>query len=313
VLDYVPDHFQVIRHLRPKYACCACDAITQAPAPDANTAWPRDARHARASAGIEILRSPAAVSPMRDFHARRSGTRSLHSVRLGWPGGVTSKTQGMLQDHRQIPIKSQSQRIRQHRRELKRRRSPDANQYTSIAFGSRSKDAGVRPSTGSVGDAYDNAGCGSFFATLECELLDRRRFRSHTEARMKVFHLIEGFYNPSRRHSALGYLSPIDCERRSDGMTEPAKATNRPLARVNSSSRSCHIHGLLPGAGFSQRNRNHIFVHIQSTVGDRMFQDPFPMHEARHRSSGATLENLHTVRRVAPISESGHNQTMQYQ
>jgi putative transposase len=94
-------------------------------------------------------------------------------------------------------------------------------QYTSVAFGSRCKDAGVRPSTGSVGDAYDNAMCESFFATLECELLDRHRFRSLAEARMKVFHFIEGFDNPSRRHSALGYLSPIEYERKSRGLIKP--------------------------------------------------------------------------------------------
>lgn len=99
--------------------------------------------------------------------------------------------------------------------------SDKGSQYTSGAFGSRCKDAGVRPSTGSVGDAYDNAMCESFFATLECELLDRHRFRSHAEARMKVFHFIKGFYNPSRRHSALGYLSPIEYERKSHGPTEP--------------------------------------------------------------------------------------------
>jgi hypothetical protein len=56
--------------------------------------------------------------------------------------------------------------------------------------GARCKEAGVRPSTGSVGDAYDNAMCESFFATLECELIDRRRFRSHSEARMAVFQFI---------------------------------------------------------------------------------------------------------------------------
>ena len=77
----------------------------------------------------------------------------------------------------------------------------------------------MRPSTGSVGDAYDNAMCESFFATLECELIDRHRFRSHTEARMAIFHFIEGFYNPSRRHSALGYLSPLEYERRNDDLT----------------------------------------------------------------------------------------------
>ena len=87
-------------------------------------------------------------------------------------------------------------------------------QYTSIAFGLRCKEAGVRPSMGSVGDAYDNAMCESFFGTLECELLDRRRFRSQIEARMAVFDFIEGFYNPRRRHSALGYESPISYERK---------------------------------------------------------------------------------------------------
>lgn len=87
-------------------------------------------------------------------------------------------------------------------------------QYTSIAFGLRCREAGIRPSMGSVGDCFDNAMCESFFATLECELLDRRRFRTQVEARMAVFDFIEGFYNPSRRHSALGYDSPTQFERR---------------------------------------------------------------------------------------------------
>ena len=87
--------------------------------------------------------------------------------------------------------------------------SDQGSQYTSLAFGKRCKEAGVRPSMGSVGDAYDNALCESFFATLECELLERRRFASQVEARMACFSFIEGFYNPTRRHSALGYRSPI--------------------------------------------------------------------------------------------------------
>ena len=94
------------------------------------------------------------------------------------------------------------------------RHSDQGGQYTSVAFGIRCREAGVRPSTGSVGDAYDNAMAEAFFTTLECELLDRRRFRSQAEARMAVFHFIEGFYNPTRRHSALGYLSPIEYEAR---------------------------------------------------------------------------------------------------
>jgi putative transposase len=86
-------------------------------------------------------------------------------------------------------------------------------QYTSIAFGQRCREMGVRPSMGSVGDAYDNAMCESFFATLECELLDRHRFQSQAEARLAVFDFIEGWYNPHRRHSALDYLSPLNYER----------------------------------------------------------------------------------------------------
>ena len=91
--------------------------------------------------------------------------------------------------------------------------SDQGSQYTCIAFGKRCREAGVRPSMGSVGDAYDNAMAESFFATLECELLDRRTFKTQAEARMAVFEFIEGFYNPRRRHSSLGYLSPIDYER----------------------------------------------------------------------------------------------------
>jgi hypothetical protein len=72
----------------------------------------------------------------------------------------------------------------------------------------------VRPSMGSVGDAYDNAMCESFFATLECELLERHRFKTQAEARSAVFEFVEGFYNLRRRHSSIGYLSPIDYERR---------------------------------------------------------------------------------------------------
>jgi putative transposase len=87
-------------------------------------------------------------------------------------------------------------------------------QYTSIAFGLRCREAGVKPSMGTVGDAFDNAMAESFFATLECELLDRRKFRAQAEARMAIFEFIEGWYNPRRRHSALGYLSPAEFERR---------------------------------------------------------------------------------------------------
>ena len=61
---------------------------------------------------------------------------------------------------------------------------------------------------GSIGDCFDNALCESFFATLECELIERCRFDDPTEARLVIFEFIEGFYNPHRRHSALNYDSP---------------------------------------------------------------------------------------------------------
>ena len=67
----------------------------------------------------------------------------------------------------------------------------------------------MRPSMGSVGDPYDNAMCESFFAILKCELIDRTTFRTQAEGRMAIFELIEGEYNPHRRHSGFGYQSPM--------------------------------------------------------------------------------------------------------
>ncbi len=93
------------------------------------------------------------------------------------------------------------------------RRPFESGQYTSFAFGKRCDQAGVRPSMGSVGDCFDNAKCESCFATLECELLDLRSFKTPIEARSAIFEFIEGWYNPHRRSSALDYLSPIEYER----------------------------------------------------------------------------------------------------
>jgi putative transposase len=90
--------------------------------------------------------------------------------------------------------------------------SDQGSQYTSVAFGGRCEEMGVRPTMGSVGDAYDNAMAESFFASLECELIDRRSFRTQAEARMGIFCYIEGWYNPRRRHSALNYESPVSFE-----------------------------------------------------------------------------------------------------
>lgn len=92
--------------------------------------------------------------------------------------------------------------------------SDRGSQYTSLAFGRRCREAGILPSMGRVGNAYDNAMAEAFFATLETELLTRRAFPHRGTARAALFDYIEGFYNSHRRHSALGYLSPAAYERR---------------------------------------------------------------------------------------------------
>ena len=109
--------------------------------------------------------------------------------------------------------------------------SDHGTQYTSIAFGLRCQEAKVRPSMGSVDDAYDNAMCESFFATLERELLARRRFETKTQARVAIFEFIEGWYNPVRRHTRLGRISPIEFERRHSMRGEHA-VTHRPARSV---------------------------------------------------------------------------------
>ena len=95
--------------------------------------------------------------------------------------------------------------------------SDQGSQYTSIAFGNRCKQMNVRPSMGTVGDAYDNAMAESFFATLECELIARRKWDTKTKARLEIFTWIETWYNPHRRHSGLGQMSPINFEKLQQG------------------------------------------------------------------------------------------------
>jgi len=124
---------------------------------------------------------------------------------VGWAMGHNLKAQ--------LVIDAMNMAIAQRRPRDVIHHSDQGSQYTSIAFGLRWREAGVRPSMGSVGDAYDNAICESFFATLECELLDRRKFKTKAEARMPIFQFIEGWYNPGQRHSALGYKSPVNFER----------------------------------------------------------------------------------------------------
>lgn len=94
--------------------------------------------------------------------------------------------------------------------------SDQGSQYTSIAFGERCKKMGVKPSMGSVGDAYDNAMAESFFASLECELIDRRSFQTKTEARLACFTWIRtAGTSGCLRYGALRNLDkPLCCRRK---------------------------------------------------------------------------------------------------
>jgi putative transposase len=92
--------------------------------------------------------------------------------------------------------------------------SDHGSQYTSLAYGAYAKQSGIELSMGSIGDPWDNALAESFFASLEKELLRRERFATREQARLRIFWYIECFYNPRRRHSSLGMLSPTDYEQR---------------------------------------------------------------------------------------------------
>lgn len=90
--------------------------------------------------------------------------------------------------------------------------SDRGSQYTSVEFGGRLKEAGLLPSMGSVADAYDNALAESFVSTLKRELLHRHSWPSRGAVRAGIFEYIECFYNPRRRHSSLGQMSPVEYE-----------------------------------------------------------------------------------------------------
>lgn len=92
--------------------------------------------------------------------------------------------------------------------------SDHGSQYVSLAYGTYAKQSGIDLSMGSIGDPWDNAVAETFFASLTKELLRRERFATREQARLRIFWYIECFYNPRRRHSSLGMLSPIDYEHR---------------------------------------------------------------------------------------------------
>lgn len=123
---------------------------------------------------------------------------------VGWQIGETLHTQLVLDALNMALLTRKPEAVIHH--------SDQGCQYTSLAFGHRCSEFGVRPSMGTVGDAYDNAMAESFFASLEHELLARRSFKSKTEAKAALFTYIEAWYNLRRRHSGIEYLSPTKFE-----------------------------------------------------------------------------------------------------
>lgn len=124
---------------------------------------------------------------------------------VGWPFCVHMTSDLVIEALDMAPFTRKPQDVIHH--------SDQGSQYTSMAFDNRCKEMGVRPSMGTVGDAYDNAMAESFFATLECELIARRPWQTKAQVKLAIFTWIETWYNPRRRHSGLGQMSPINFEK----------------------------------------------------------------------------------------------------
>jgi transposase InsO family protein len=112
----------------------------------------------------------------------------------------------------ELMLRALDMALQQRRREDVILHSDQGCQYASIAFGRRYREAGVQPSMGTAGDAYDDAMCESFFGTLEAELLCREHFATHEQARRRLFSFAESSYNIHRPHSSIGYCSPLEFE-----------------------------------------------------------------------------------------------------
>jgi putative transposase len=94
------------------------------------------------------------------------------------------------------------------------RRPIESAQYTSLVFGRTLRESGLLQSVGRRGHAGDNAACESCISTLKVEWIKRHRYKSRDQARLSIFRFIETFYNPRRRHSGLGGISPDEYENR---------------------------------------------------------------------------------------------------
>jgi putative transposase len=161
--------------------------------------------------------------------------------------------------------------------------SDQGSQYTSIEFGARCRQMGVRPSMGTVGDAYDNAMAESFFATLECELIDRRTWQSHTDARLEIFSWIEAWYNPKRRHSSIGQMSPINFERQ-HAQRQKSTATPTPHAE----------HGLPTGCCAPMDKTTHVPNKGTSSCPQASPVDN-PAHDGSNRHTPTDIKSVQTA------------------
>jgi putative transposase len=191
--------------------------------PDARPAPDLVQRHFRADAPNHLWVADATYVPTVVGFLYLAVVLDVFSRRVvGWATGCRLRTGLMLQ--------ALNMAIKERRPHGVIHHSDQGCQYTSISFGKRCREMGVRPSMGTVGDCFDNAMCESFFATLECELFARVRFETHKQAHTEIFSFIEGWYNVHRRHSGIGYRSPINFERAYAEKNRRSSASELPTA-----------------------------------------------------------------------------------
>jgi transposase InsO family protein len=171
---------------------------------------------------------------IREIHAESKGTygaRRVHAdLRLAHDVRVGRKRVERLMA---LPVNSciHPAGLPIHTSIIKVLRGPvESSQYTAVLFTGRCEKAGITPSTGSKGDCFDNAVSESFHASLKKELIYRHTWPTRAEARTAVFEYIEGWFNPRRRHSTLGYLSPADYEHQHEHQPLTTPQTPAPCA-----------------------------------------------------------------------------------
>lgn len=187
--------------MRRRYVCTTTRSEAYAAVPDrvqrrfmanaANTLWVADFTYVPTAVGVVYL------AIVMDVFCRRI---------VGWSMREDMSVQLVLDALQMALLQRRPGSVIHH--------SDHGSQYTSDAFAALCERTGVSLSMGSVGDAYDNAMAESFFATIKTEMIHRQRFATVAQARAAIFEYIEGWYNPHRRHSALGHLSPMNYERR---------------------------------------------------------------------------------------------------